>query len=146
MGNLLGDGFLGFSHKELNGKPKLTTNANNAMTLKNKDYIFHLWSNIYDSICTNNPPIPWSKPKTGKPIIQYTFKTKSLPSLTLLHSQWYEWSEIKNKYIKIVPLNIGEILTPIGLAHWIMDDGYKHGNGLILATESFSLKEVELLF
>jgi hypothetical protein len=26
-----------------------------------------------------------------------------------------------------------------------MDDGYIHGNGLILATESFSLNEVELL-
>lgn len=26
-----------------------------------------------------------------------------------------------------------------------MDDGYIHGNGLILSTESFSLKEVKLL-
>ena len=26
-----------------------------------------------------------------------------------------------------------------------MDDGYNHGNGIILATESFTLAEVELL-
>ena len=145
IGNLLGDGHLRFTHKDLNGKPKLNTNALYAMTLKNKDYIYHLWKNIYSSICTNTGPRPWPNPNTGKPITQYTFNTKSLPSLTLLHSQWYEWSEFKQKFIKIVPINIGELLTPIGLAHWIMDDGYIHGNGLILATESFSLNEVELL-
>jgi LAGLIDADG DNA endonuclease family len=25
--------------------------------------------------------------------------------------------------IKVIPLNIGELLTPIGLAYWILDDG-----------------------
>ena len=145
VGNLLGDGSLRFTHKDLNGKPKLTSNANYAMTLKDKDYIYHLWKNIYFSICTNTPPRPWPNPETGKAITQYAFSTKSLPSLTLLHSQWYEWSEIKKKFIKIVPLNIGDLLTPIGLAHWMMDDGYIHGNGMILATDSFTLNEIELL-
>jgi hypothetical protein len=42
IGNLLGDGSLRFTHKDLNGKPKLNTNALYAMTLKNKDYIYHL--------------------------------------------------------------------------------------------------------
>lgn len=42
IGNLLGDGHLRFTHKDLNGKPKLNTNALYAMTLKNKDYIYHL--------------------------------------------------------------------------------------------------------
>ena len=42
IGNLLGDGSLRFTHKDLNGRPKLTTNASYAMTLKNKDYIYHL--------------------------------------------------------------------------------------------------------
>jgi hypothetical protein len=37
-----GDGSLRFTHKDLNGKPKLTTNALYAMTLKNKEYIYHL--------------------------------------------------------------------------------------------------------
>ena len=145
IGSLLGDGSLRFTHKDLNGKPKLNTNALYAMTLKNKDYIYHLWKNIYKSICTNTEPRPWPKPKTGKPISQYAFSTKSLPSLTLLHSQWYKWSEYKKGFIKIVPLNIEELLTPIGLAHWIMDDGFKSGNGICLSTESFTIAEVELL-
>jgi hypothetical protein len=42
IGNFLGDGSLRFTHKDLNGKPKLNTNALYAMTLKNKDYIYHL--------------------------------------------------------------------------------------------------------
>ena len=121
------------------------------MTLKNKEYIYHLWDNIYAPICTTTPPRPWPKPLTGKPIKQYTFNTKSLPSLTELHSKWYNWSEDKMKFIKVVPLNISEILTPIGLAHWIMDDGFRKYNdkGIIseigLCTESFTIEEVIML-
>ena len=42
IGNLLGDGSLRFTHKDKNGKPKPNCNASYAMTLKNKEYIFHL--------------------------------------------------------------------------------------------------------
>ena len=101
--------------------------------------------NIYYSICTNTEPRPWPNPNTGKAITQYAFSIKSLPSLTLLHSQWYEWSESKKRFIKIIPLNLDELLTPIGLAHRIMEDGFKSGNGVSLITESFTLAEVELL-
>jgi hypothetical protein len=145
IGNLLGDGSLRFTHKGLDGKPKVNTNALYAMTLKDKDYIYHLWQNIYNSISTKTEPRAWPNPKTGKPITQYAFSSKTLSSLTLLHSQWYKWSESKKGFVKIVPLNIEELLTPIGLAHWIMDDGFKSGKGIVLCTESFSLAEVELL-
>lgn len=49
--------------------------------------------------------------------------------------------------MKIVPANIGELLTPIGLAYWLSDDGHfqKAGGGLYLCTDSFILAEVELL-
>jgi len=42
---------------------------------------------------------------------------------------------IQKGFIKIVPLNIEELITPIGLAHWIMDDGLKSGNGICLSTD-----------
>lgn len=48
-------------------------------------------------------------------------------------------------FIKIVPLNIEVLLSPIGLAHWIMDDGFRSGNGVVLCTDSFTLIEVESL-
>ena len=45
-----------------------------------------------------------------------------------------------------MPLNIGELLTPVGLAFLIMDDGYLGSNGeLGLCTHSFSLEEIEML-
>ena len=61
-----------------------------------------------------------------------------------MRTQWYKRSEYKKGFIKIVPLNIEELLTPIGLALWIMDYGFKSGKGMCLSTESFSLAEVEL--
>jgi hypothetical protein len=142
---MLGDGHLRFTHKDVNGKPKPNHNALYCMTLKNKEYITHLWSNIFKPICTNTVPKPWPSEKSGLPAQQYTFNTRSIPQLTFLHKEWYKWSDEKNKFIKIVPLNIGELITPIGLAIWIMDDGYKNNKGIVLCTDSFTLSEVNLL-
>jgi hypothetical protein len=46
---------------------------------------------------------------------------------------------------KIVPGNIMEILTPIGLAHWIMGDGSKQNFGLHLSVYAFTKEDVKLL-
>ncbi len=52
-----------------------------------------------------------------------------------------------NGFLKIVPLNIYESLTAIGLAFWIMDDGSysKIKGNIILCTDSYTLQEVQLL-
>ncbi len=47
---------------------------------------------------------------------------------------------------KIVPHNIGEFLTKVGLAFWIMDDGGAGTHGeLILHTHSYTSEEVDIL-
>ena len=46
---------------------------------------------------------------------------------------------------KILPLNISEYLTPLALAVFISDDGSWTGYGIRIATNNFTLKEVELL-
>jgi LAGLIDADG DNA endonuclease family len=46
---------------------------------------------------------------------------------------------------KIVPLNIKQLLTPRGLAYWIMDDGSLQNKGLHLNVYGFSYNEVVLL-
>ena len=46
---------------------------------------------------------------------------------------------------KVIPLNISEYLTPLALAVWVMDDGGRANNGVRIAANSFTLKEVELL-
>ncbi len=124
IGELLGDGHLRFNKKGQDGKPKPHTNAQLAMTLKSKEHVEYLWQEVYKPICSNTPPHPWPNPKTGKPVTQYHFASKALVSLSEIHSQWYIWCNRFNKFIKIVPLNIGDLLTPIGLAHWLMGDGY----------------------
>jgi len=58
VGNLLGDSSLRFTHKGIDGKPKPGCNANYVMTLKRKDYTYHLWRNIYSTICTSTLPRP----------------------------------------------------------------------------------------
>jgi len=52
-----------------------------------------------------------------------------------------------NGKTKIVPINIEELLTARGLAHWIMGDGfYMTSRGVIvLCTESFTKEETNLL-
>nr|AAB95260.1 group I intron orf [Venturia inaequalis] len=47
--------------------------------------------------------------------------------------------------VKIVPENIYQLLTPRGLAFWIMDDGSKHGTGLHISVYAFSNTDVDKL-
>jgi hypothetical protein len=42
IGNLLGDGSLQINKKGVDGLPKPTSNANFCITLKNKEYVYHL--------------------------------------------------------------------------------------------------------
>lgn len=75
--------------------------------------------------------------KTGKVYYSIRFRTLVHPSLNKYHDLFYR----KNK--KVVPDNLQDILTPRGLAYWIMDDGSKsiHGQTKI-HTESFTKVEV----
>lgn len=49
--------------------------------------------------------------------------------------------------VKIIPTNIDKLLSPVGLAYWYMDDGvfHKTSGGFSLATNSFTLAEVQFL-
>lgn len=100
--------------------PKPNTNVLFSITLKSKEHIMYLWSDIYKSICSNTSPYSWPNPKTGKIMNQYHFTSRSLASLTEIYKQWDTLDKDKNKFIKIVPSNIEILLTPLGLALWIM--------------------------
>ena len=145
LGNMLGDGHLRFTHKDKIGKPKLGTNALYTMTLKSQEYIMYLCSKFYFKFCTSTLPRPWPSPNTRLPATHYSFNSRTLSQLILLQSLWYVWSNELNKFIKIVPLNIKELLTPIGIAQWKMDYGYRAGNRVILCTDNYTISEVELL-
>jgi hypothetical protein len=75
------------------------------------------------------------------------FKTVSLPIFLKYHKMFYLFDETLKRYIKIVPLNIKDIMTPVVLAHLIMGDGNLKSKDKIIRiyTNSFSKKDVERL-
>jgi hypothetical protein len=47
----------------------------------------------------------------------YAFTTKSLALLNSAFSQWYIKNSLTGRNIKFVPVDIYQMLTPVGLAH-----------------------------
>lgn len=142
VGNLLGDAHLGFTrYNKYTGKP--IGNAQLSMSLKSKDYINYLFDKFYKPICNFN------EVKTvinkNNIITHYRFWSKNLPELTILHNKWYKRSTELNKFVKTVPSDIDNLLTPLGLSLWIQDDGYWANGSLILCTDCYTFEEIKLL-
>jgi hypothetical protein len=79
--------------------------------------------------------------RTGKISPTIRFQTRALPCFNEFFDLFYPEGK------KIVPLNIGDLLTPLGLAFWLCEDGTfeKSSQRVILCTESFAIDEVEVL-
>ena len=110
-GNLLGDGYLLLNYKINPLKSNNFRNAKFGMTqdIYSLDYLQNLYDSVYKQFSSSglNPyPNTFLPQHKGKTVTHYSFKTKSLPLFNCLHNMWYE---NKNKYIKIVPLNISEM-------------------------------------
>ena len=108
-------------------------------SLHKEDYTNHLYDLLKD-YCKSKPVIrSRTIKKTGNTHQSIRFTTRQLVCFTELHNMFYD------KGIKIVPSNIEQLLTPVGLAYWAMDDGNKTGSGFHLNTHSFTFQEVEFL-
>jgi len=110
--------------------------------LIHQDYIYHLYE-LFSKYCPSAPKLQESLPdiRTGKIYSTITFSTYTLPCFNELYNLFY-----LNR-IKVIPKNIGDLLTPRSLAYWIADDGSwnKVNKYVSLSTDSFRLEEVELL-
>jgi LAGLIDADG DNA endonuclease family/NADH-Ubiquinone oxidoreductase (complex I), chain 5 N-terminus len=94
--------------------------------------------------CSNTKPnLQIRIRQKGKVYYQYRIYSYTFSSFNWIHEMFYKL--IDNKFIKIVPLNIGEYLTPLALAIWFMDDGSSLGRGARIATNCFTLEEVNFL-
>lgn len=152
-GSTLGD--LTIERYSLNGNSRLRFFASNV----NKDYIFHLYE-IFKTY-TSTPP----KEVTRKIINKLTghiqtdifFSTLKYPHFNFAREEFYKpiyWVPTReeitnnvnynNRFIKVVPLDIYNKLTNMGLAFWLMDDGSfsKHRNYVIICTDSYSKEDV----
>jgi ubiquinol-cytochrome c reductase cytochrome b subunit len=90
----------------------------------------------------SNPELPKILTRTGSEgaiRCVLRFKTFSFPSLNWIHDGFYGNGE------KGIPTWIGDYLSPLALAVWIMDDGGISGSGLKLATNSFTKADVIFL-
>jgi len=107
-----------------------------------KDYIMHLYE-IFSGYCSSGPKFTNAAPdkRTGVVYTGIYFNTHCLPCFNALYSLFYIGG------VKIVPSNIFELLTPLGLAYFICDDGYfdKSTKIVKLCTENFTESEVDLL-
>ena len=100
---------------------------------------------LFKDYCPQTPKTQISLPhkKTGNIYKTILFYTYSLPCFSEFCKPFYSGS------LKIIPNNIGDLLTPLGLAHWIMQDRSYHkvSKGVVLCTDSFKkgYAEIELL-
>lgn len=136
VGILLGDAHIERRSSTGNSRLKYAQTA-----VAHKEY-FNRVLKIFKSFCTSGYK-PQSKlifnKITNKSYSAISFTTMQLPCFNEFSNLFYVLN------VKIVPDNIYELLTPRGLAFWIMDDGSVHGGGLHLNVYGFSNKDVDKL-
>lgn len=101
--------------------------------IKHKEYFEYVFS-FFISFCTKDyePQIRIISDKVNNKTYQgISFTTMQLPCFNEFRELFYILNE------KVVPENIYELLTPKGLAFWIMDDGSKQGDGLHISVYGF---------
>jgi hypothetical protein len=137
IGHLLGDGCM----RKFNLDPNSKSNARLLISQSEKqsDLVNHLYELLKEYVFS--APVKKSSliKETGNTRHYVRFATRNLPCFNNLYSQFYA------NRVKIVPLNIADSLTAVGLAYWLMGDGTWVGSGVRIQTEYFTLKEVILL-
>jgi len=138
VGLVLGDLNIQKDKRAVNGNARLRF----VQGTVHKEYLLEVYELLKD-YCSVGPKITTHLPdkKTGIVHSSIRFSTYSLPCFNFLHDLFYPDG------IKIIPKNIGELLTPLSLAYWLGDDGSfcKSSRRVVLCTESFTPNEVRLL-
>jgi hypothetical protein len=97
----------------------------------------------------SNPVKPIEIKGVNKVYTNYRLKTKSLSIFNQYYEMemFYKLNPEKNKYTKIIPLNIFDLTDPIVLAYLIQGDGNfdKVRNRVRIYTNSYTKEEVENL-
>jgi hypothetical protein len=133
IGLALGD--LNIERPTLNGNARLRF----AQGLVHEGYLFHLFEKV-EPYCSAMPYLPKTLDnRSGKFYPSVRFNTCTFACFNELFELFYPEGK------KVIPQSIGDLLTPAGLAYFIMDDGSWTGHGVTLATNSFTKADVELL-
>ena len=133
IGSLLGDGRL--ECRSLANTARLRIHHADSQ----KDYLFWKFKQLQNLVKTNPKRHEYVDKRYYTKVVSWYFHTKTLVSLSKLYCLFY----INGK--KVLPENIGAMLTPFALAVWIMDDGCLYKQSLIINTQNFSLDEQRCL-
>ena len=112
---------------------------------KYKELAFYIGDLFKDYM--SNPVKSLEVKGKNKVYINYRLKTKTLPVFNSYFEMFYKLDPLTNKYVKIVPTNINDLMDPIVLAYLIQGDGNfdKGRNRVRIYTNSFTKLEVENL-
>ena len=124
---------------------KATNNSNIRLrfdqSIIHSNYLYFLYELFKDYTLT--PPKSTNRKSdkcTGKIYNSLIFKTRMLPCFNYLWDLFYKDRK------KIIPFNIKDLLTEVGLAFGIMDDGgVGSGGTLNLNTDTYTDNEIEFL-
>jgi len=141
FGSLLGD-----THLE---KRSLGIGSRFKFDISNKNVEYLSWLHKYFAIkgysSLKKPILKTILTKEGKVFKFVSFNTYTFSSFNWIHDKFYLFDKSSNNFIKIIPHDIENFLTPLALAIWFMNDASKFNNSVILATNSFTLKEITSL-
>lgn len=107
----------------------------------NVEYLmwFHKLFSIRGYCSPNKPRLTTTIKNNNKVLYRYRVSSYTFTSLNWLHGMFYKDN------IKIIPYNISDYLTPLVLAIWFMDDGYRQGKVAKIAINCFTKKELNHL-
>lgn len=112
---------------------------------RNVEYI--MWFHKFFSnrgYCNETKPKLITRIKKGnKTFYQYRVSSYTFTSLNWLHDMFYKLMD--GRFVKTVPQNLEEYLTPLALAIWFMDDGSKIGKTIRIATNCFQISDLNFL-
>lgn len=137
VGIMLSDGHI--ARRSLTSNPRFVFSQSGK---KEKRPYFLLVFDLFKIFCNKDYNYyikTWMDKNTKEEYTSISSTTMQLPCFIEIHNTWY----INSK--KTIPGNIMDILTPIGLAHWIIGDGSRHNLGLHLSVYAFTSDEIQLL-
>ena len=133
---LLGDGHI--ERRSKSGDSRFIY-GQSSLRLHHLNYFNHVFELFkpYLSKDFNPKKRSFTDKRSNKKYSSVQFATLSLPCFNYYKDLFYN-----SNYLKIVPSNIQNLLSPRGLAYWIMDDGSLQNKGLHLNTYGFSNQDV----
>lgn len=137
IGTLLGDGRLECRSKT--GSARLRIHHGE----KQKEFVFWKYLEFKNFVLSKPRRIKSGKVNTNN-LYSWYFHTKTFSDFGIMHNKFY----FEGK--KVLPFNLQNLLTPLSLAVWYMDDGCLSRDSIILNTQNFSYVEnmriVEVLY